>query len=294
MGRENIIMDEQIIKYITINYMTTDIKLHYYNEYRLRLNRVNRVYRAYDQFDEIENKLYKPLDRLKYPSIYKYNALSTLKDHTEYKPNNIFTYDEFQYYKRWYNEYETDRMQGWRKTRSEPILFNKLCLDSEIFDYIDIVPWSQYAVMINISPNWKGNINKTKIKLIENFYEAMGQLPRYKNLAYVVECGAEGNFVHGHGVLEFDTAYSHKKKIIQHMKSNINKEIKKIWDIEADKLCKRYKDMVLDKGPSINRSIITNNDVFRDKLAYLIEDNKPQDHKNKKHELFPVYKSTWA
>ena len=294
MRSNNIVLDEQIIKYIPINYMTIDIKLHYYNEYRIRLNRVNRVYRAYGQFDEIENKLYKPLCRDKYPSIYKYHALSTLRYDEEYKINNIYTYDEYLYYKSLFNEFEADRLHGGRRSATEPILFNTLCLSSEIFDYIDIVPWSQYAVMINISPNWKGNVNTTKIKLISNFYEAMGALPRYKNLAYVVECGANGDFVHGHGVLEFDTKYSHRPKIIQHMKSNINKEIKKIWDIEANKLCPRYADKVAAKGPSINRSIITNNDVFRDKLAYLIEDNKPQDHKNKPHDLFPVYKSTWA
>ena len=265
-------------------YMTKSIKKLQYMEYLKRVNRVKRVSTGqYGKTIETENPDYKEPDRATYPMIYKFTTLEALPYNYRYEINNIFTYDEYEYYKRWKTEWE---FEG-----KKECLFCMLCPKEEIYRYCDMIPF-EFAVMINLSPNWKGNVNTTKIKILESFIDRFSSLPRFKNHAFAIECGEFGDFPHLHAVLEFDLKYMHKKAIYQYMKSNIHAEIRKKWRKVSGEIHKPYIKL-LDASVAIHCSIITNNDVFRDKLAYLIEDNKPEEHKNMKHKLFPIYKSTW-
>lgn len=151
-----------------------------------------------------------------------------------------------------------------------------------VYNYLGIKPYVT-SVMINISPNWKGKFGQDKLtdkmmtkkfcQVIDTYLKASNRYSRWK---YVLECGSEGNHLHAHIVAEFN------KKCVKSVTTHINKgnhtvELRKIWD-------KIFPEgyVGLCKGKfSIHRIILRNEELRQDKLNYLIEDLKPEGHKNK-------------
>jgi hypothetical protein len=162
----------------------------------------------------------------------------------------------------------------------------------EIYSYLGRevpIPFNP-SVMINISPNWKGKFNaisehgsgvdwltnKLMIKkfqiVIEKYLKASN---RYSKWKYNLECGGEGNHLHAHIVAEIRPG-SYKSVMTHINKGNHRNEICKIWDQTFPEGYQR-----VCKGKfSIQRILLRNEELLKDKLKYLIENEKPEGHKN--------------
>lgn len=141
------------------------------------------------------------------------------------------------------------------------------------------------CVMINISPNWKGRygedplldeIMKDGFKEVIELY--LNSCDRYSKWKYCLESGSEDNFLHAHIVAEINP------KMAKSVKTHINKgnhkgELMK----KMDKQFKEVKGFEgLLKGKYAVQRIMLNTEELRDdKLNYLLEENKPEGHRNK-------------
>lgn len=153
--------------------------------------------------------------------------------------------------------------------------------ESNIYEYLDIIPFTPSA-MINISPDWKSvdwkdrldkrsNANKTKIlkKIIDDYLKENW----FDKWSYVIENGSEGDHIHAHFVGHMNV--SRLKACESHLaKGNHTQQLKKY----ANKI-KGMKGLI--KGVSIQKCILRNETLVKDKLDYLIEEKKPVGHKNK-------------
>lgn len=157
---------------------------------------------------------------------------------------------------------------------------------TEIYKYLGRevpIPFNP-SVMINISPNWKGKFgqdnltDKLMIKkfiiVVDKYLKASNRYSKYK---WNLECGGEGNHLHAHIVAEIrPTSY---KSVITHInKGNHSNEIRKIWDQTFPKGYQR----VCKGKHSIQRILLRNEELLKDKLNYLVEELKPEGHKNLK------------
>ena len=154
--------------------------------------------------------------------------------------------------------------------------------DEKIAEYMGVIPFMP-CVMFNISPNWKGEFGKDKVTdkimqkklciILDKYLNASNRYSKYK---YVLECGSDGNHLHAHAVAEI------KKGMEKSVQTHINKgnhsiEIRKLWDKEMPK----GKQGLLKGKYSIQRIMLRNENLVKDKLDYLIEEKKPEGHKNK-------------
>lgn len=147
----------------------------------------------------------------------------------------------------------------------------------EITDYLGIIPFTP-SVMINISPDWnavKDKITNTrKIKIltgiIENYLE---ESQRYDYYSYVIENGADGEHIHAH--------------IVAHINPNISKSVnthlaKGNHIQQLTKYAKKLKGMEgIIKGTGVQKTFLRCEELVKDKLDYLVEELKPEGHKNK-------------
>ena len=150
-----------------------------------------------------------------------------------------------------------------------------------IGDFMGIIPFSP-CVMINISPAWKGKFGKDKLTdklmikkfqlVIEKYLHAAH---RYSKWKYVLECGSEGNHLHAHIVAEINPKT--EKSAITHLnKGNHAVDLRKIWNKNMPKGNEGY----LKGKFAVQRIILRNEELKDDKLKYLIEEEKPEGHKN--------------
>jgi len=153
---------------------------------------------------------------------------------------------------------------------------------------MDVEPF-RTAVMINISPNWKGKFDlkgvagKLAIKHFKNTIEAyLKTCSRYSKWKFVLECGGDGDFLHAHIVAQINPKI--EKSVITHLnKGNHRMELIKFWNNEfkyTSYPAKKGTEGVLKGKFSVQRILIRKEEILVDKLAYLIEENKPEGHKN--------------
>lgn len=151
----------------------------------------------------------------------------------------------------------------------------------KIAEYMGVKPFVT-SVMINISPNWKGKFgqdsltDKLMVKkfraVVETYLKASSRYGRYK---YNLECGSGGDHLHAHIVAEFNP------KCVKSVTTHINKgnhtvEIRKIWD----KIFPEGYVGLLKGKFAVQRIILRNEELLKDKLNYLVEELKPEGHKN--------------
>lgn len=150
-----------------------------------------------------------------------------------------------------------------------------------IAKYMGVIPFMP-CVMINISPNWKGQfgqdplvdeIMKDNLKeVLEKYLKASNRYSKYK---YVIECGGDGDHLHAHAVAEINKGT--EKSVMTHLnKGNHAVELRKIWK----KVMPKGKEGLLKGKYAIQRIILRNEILVKDKLDYLIEEKKPEGHKN--------------
>lgn len=163
----------------------------------------------------------------------------------------------------------------------------------DIAEYMGHIPYNP-CVMFNISPNWKDKaspmVDVYRQLLDRTICNYLSSCNRYSRWKYCLESGGEGNFLHAHIVAEINP------KVAKSVKTHINKgnhtrEIMKQWDNVLKDLNLDYNSFrsgkekgiegLLKGKYSIQRILINNEDMFKDKINYLYEDKKPEGHKNK-------------
>lgn len=169
------------------------------------------------------------------------------------------------------NNYNKTRLKSWEGfLKSEKEI---------IYGYLGRIPFNP-CVMINISPDWKGQkidslMTKHFTKVIDKY---LNEGNRYSKWKYVLECGSEGDFLHAHIVAEINPDLS--KSVMTHInKGNHAVQLRKAWD----NLNGGYSKGKLKGKYSIQRVILRTETLRDDKLEYLVEDLKPEGHKNKKN-----------
>jgi len=146
-----------------------------------------------------------------------------------------------------------------------------------IYDYLEIIPFTP-SVMINISPDWeavkccKSSIHRIKhLKYLIESYMAESQ--RYDKYSYCIENGSTGTNIHAHVVAHFNPKLV--KSLNTHLaKGNHTQQIKKL-----NNKVKGMEGVI--KGNSVQKIFLRTEEIVSDKLDYLVEDLKPEGHKNK-------------
>lgn len=142
---------------------------------------------------------------------------------------------------------------------------------SDIYEYYGVDIFHP-CWMLNISPDWKGEISQDKIS---HFKAVMGKFfdncNRFSRMKYVIEGGSEANFLHVHAVFEFNPSKQGNLKAMR--KGNLLREFRKIWDKHG------YIGLIKARC-ALQTTYITTPTMLKDKLDYLIEDLKPLSHRN--------------
>lgn len=180
--------------------------------------------------------------------------------------------------------------EQYEKIRGDPMIMEHINFPSHdkywakgckhIAEYMGVKPFIP-CVMINISPNWKGKFGKDPltdklmikhfINVIEKYLNASNRYERYK---YVLECGGDGDHLHAHIVAEMKAGT--QKSVVTHLnKGNHAVELRKIWDKG-----KKGMEGVLKGKYAIQRILLRTETLRDDKLDYLVEELKPEGHKN--------------
>lgn len=250
-------------------------------------NRMTRFKKIKGKFGKVldeENKDYKLLDRCNFPTLFKFNTI--YEDYIKcfddtYIFNDIYIEDEWNYFVEMYVTKRRHIADVWWQCVHHP----------EIYEYLDVHPFKE-AIMINISPDWKGKCNKQQIEILKKSVEVIGSNKnRFENYAYAIENGGNGDMVHLHCVLAFsEQQINNYKKHKNYCNAGIYKEFKTAFKRSAEVIRSNYSELNL----MIDKKIIRNQDMLNDKLDYLVESRKPLSHQNKPHELFPVYYSSWG
>jgi len=142
--------------------------------------------------------------------------------------------------------------------------------EDDIYDYLGEEKFVPH-VFLNISPNWKGEGNVLALDRVIDSY--MRESMRYDNWTYIIENGSDGDMIHAHIVAKINAKY--EKSVITHLnKGNHVQQLRKYAKNE-----KGIEGKITGKG--IQRSILRNPELIKDKLDYLIEEKKPEGHKNK-------------
>lgn len=139
--------------------------------------------------------------------------------------------------------------------------------------------------MINISPDWKLKKNAQPSKLMiahltTVIEEYLAESDRWDEALYTLENGSEGNFLHAHIVAKPNLDIL--KSVDTHMnKGNHSVQIRKRWD----KICKSNPKLVgyvgcLKGRFSIQKIVLRNPELIKDKQNYLLEHLKPDGHTN--------------
>lgn len=263
----------------------------------------------------------------KYMSInfYKYSKMNQLKDLQSRYKHEYESYEHalesYEKKKEYYNEVlDWNRMcayyaglknpyeyyeAGGRETLAlktmPPIPFEPKQMihpdDIDLYDYYNVEPF-QKSWMLNISPNWKGCVITRDminffIAVIDSFYSNCN---RFIKMKYVLENGHGKDHLHAHIVFTLNTKKPGYMTSIK--KGNILQEWRNCWN-RLGKDNPSMDDLTIDdewidivglckSKHALNTCLLTNKEMLQDKLDYLVEELKPESHKNDVHHLCPV------
>lgn len=142
--------------------------------------------------------------------------------------------------------------------------------------------------MLNISPKWPDNFNHRKMAnflgaAIEKFAK---QGNNWEEFTYVIETGKEANHLHAHCVMLPKEAK--EKKMRTYMKKgNHNNWFRREFDNRNNHYPVGFEGCVKGRA-SIQIVQVNTNEIYKDKLDYLQEELKPEDHQNREKVMDPV------
>lgn len=132
--------------------------------------------------------------------------------------------------------------------------------------------------MLNISPKWPERYGlKGYRKHLERAIVKFANSGKWKEFHYVIECGKDGDHLHAHMIC-IPTDPKLVKAYIG--KGNHYQWFKREFDNANNKYPVGFVGCVKGKF-SIQVVQINNHEIYKDKLLYLQEETKPEDHKNK-------------
>lgn len=165
-----------------------------------------------------------------------------------------------------------------------------------ILDYLKIVPFTP-SVFITVCPPWRvRTITADKIRSfragIEKYLKECMNGAGYSKWKYVLECGSSGHHLHAHIWAQINPLM--EKSMYRNGKEGRNSHIRKGKHLsylrqKIERSCVEGVLGVKWGDNSITSSMCLNEEVAKDKQLYLIESEKPEDHKNASHkhsELF--------
>ena len=146
----------------------------------------------------------------------------------------------------------------------------------ELYEYNGVRDVRGY--MINISPKWpeKYHLGKYKVKLEEAILK-FAKSGKWKEFHYVIENGKNGDHLHAHCVC-IPTDPKLVKSYIA--KGNHYQWFKREFDNTNNKYPVGFVGCLKGKH-SIQIVSVNNHQIYEDKLKYLQEETKPEDHQNK-------------
>jgi hypothetical protein len=142
--------------------------------------------------------------------------------------------------------------------------------------------------MLNISPKWPDNFSHQKnanflSDAIEKFAR---QGNNWEEFTYVIETGKEANHLHAHCVMLPKEAK--EKKMRTYMKKgNHNNWFRREFDNRNNHYPVGFVGCVKGRA-AIQIVQVNTNEIYKDKLDYLQEELKPEDHQNMIKVMDPV------
>lgn len=150
--------------------------------------------------------------------------------------------------------------------------------------------------MLNISPCWKNapaplNEGKTRMKVYAEFFRtAIEKFARQGNnweeFHYVLEVGKEGTHLHAHCVM-IPKKEKEKKMRAYIKKGNHNNWFRREFENRNNHYPKGFEGCVKGRH-AIQIVQINTHELYKEKLDYLQEEKKPEDHQNKEKLMNPV------
>lgn len=149
----------------------------------------------------------------------------------------------------------------------------------EILDYMKIIPFTP-SVMINISPDWncsdlaRDRPESAKIHILKGIIDNYMKEGWYDYWKYVIECGSEGNHIHAHIVAHMNP------QRLKSVETHLRKGRHTPQLIKYGNHLKGMRGII--KGVSVQKVFLRTEELVKDKLDYLLEEKKPEGHKNLK------------
>lgn len=150
---------------------------------------------------------------------------------------------------------------------------------NRIAKYYNIIPFTP-SVMINISPDWncsdlaRDRPESAKIHILKGIIDSYMKEGWYDKWTYVIECGSEGNHIHAHIVAHMNP------QRLKSVETHLRKGRHTPQLIKYGNHLKGMRGII--KGTSVQKVFLRTEELVKDKLDYLIEDKKPEGHKNLK------------
>lgn len=151
----------------------------------------------------------------------------------------------------------------------------------------DIKPMT-HKYMLNISPNWKTKvITLEMIDLLEDtIIEYLREGDRWSYASYTLETGGEGTNLHAHIVATPNP--KRIKSVDTHVaKGTHSQQLQKCWNKKcSSKRTERFRGALKGKF-AVQRIVCRTEEIINDKYDYLVEELKPEGHRNKKLDRYP-------
>jgi len=141
--------------------------------------------------------------------------------------------------------------------------------------------------MLNISPKWPEKYQAKKYaRFLEDAIKKFAHSGKWKEFHYVIETGKKGDHLHAHCVcIPTDPLVESVKTYMK--KGNHAQWFRREFDNKNNSYPEGFVGCCRAKH-SIQIVQINNYEIYKDKLAYLQEETKPEDHKNKSKYMNPI------
>lgn len=230
-------------------------------DYYCRLWKLDEVKRCWESYDHYGEQQVTPIE--------DYPRITEMIEDRMMKQANLERYGDWTF-----SKFKATRMRGDWKLQKWWDGFRK-----ELYEINGAKDIQGY--MINISPLWpeKYSLDKYAIHL-ERAINKFAHQGLWGEFHYVIETGKNGDHLHAHMVCIPTDPAKHKAKAYM-KKGNHNNWFRREFDNKANKYPVGFVGCVKGRN-AIQTVSIGNQEIYKDKLDYLQEETKPEDHQNKR------------